>query len=265
VAEYTTAEVALHWGPNTERDLRGYRLYRGAQADFLPGPENLIAATPDTGYVDHPGTCAVYYKLSAVDRHGNESHFALVTPAGPTATLASLVSAAYDRGTVRLLWSAAANPGLSATVYRRTASTPWVALGTVRADGTGLLRFEDAATIPNTRYGYRLGVFDGDHEVFVGEVWVEVPALDLALSGARPNPSIGSALRVHFTLPSAAAASLALYDVTGRRLQVRDVGTLGAGPHEVELAPKRGLAPGVYLLRLTQGARSLTTRAAVVK
>ena len=71
----------LHWGENREPDLAGYRLYRGGSAGFVPGPGNLVVAKPDTGYSD-AGPAGSYYKLSAVDLHGNESGYALLTPAG---------------------------------------------------------------------------------------------------------------------------------------------------------------------------------------
>jgi hypothetical protein len=76
---YANGATHLHWGAGTEPDLAGYRLYRGASAGFVPGPANQIASPPDTGYSD-PGAAGSYYKLSAVDVHGNESGFALLTP-----------------------------------------------------------------------------------------------------------------------------------------------------------------------------------------
>jgi hypothetical protein len=82
-ANYSTGATHLHWGKNSEPDLADYRLYRGSSAGFVPGPGNLVAAQPDTGYAD-VGAAGSYYKLSAVDIHGNESGFALVTPSGTT-------------------------------------------------------------------------------------------------------------------------------------------------------------------------------------
>jgi hypothetical protein len=41
----------------------------------------LVVAKPDTGYVDAAGE-AFFYKLAAVDVHGNESGFALLLPSG---------------------------------------------------------------------------------------------------------------------------------------------------------------------------------------
>ena len=60
-------------------DFSTFKLYRGTSADFLPGGANLVAATTDTGYAD-PGAAGSYYKLSAVDRNGNESPFAALGP-----------------------------------------------------------------------------------------------------------------------------------------------------------------------------------------
>lgn len=83
----------LHWDRNGESDLYGYRVYRGTSASFAPDPGNRIAAPSDTGYTD--AAVGYYYKLSAVDVHGNESSYALVTPqqttdAGSTPAITSL-------------------------------------------------------------------------------------------------------------------------------------------------------------------------------
>jgi hypothetical protein len=79
--QYSSGQATLHWDPNTETDFANYRLYRGTTTSFVPGPGNLVASPPDTGYADAAGA-PYYYKLSAVDTHGNESGFALLTPNG---------------------------------------------------------------------------------------------------------------------------------------------------------------------------------------
>ena len=78
---YTAGATHLHWGANLEADLANYRLYRGSTAGFVPGISNRIASPPDTGFAD-VGSAGSYYKLSAVDIHGNESAFALLSPSG---------------------------------------------------------------------------------------------------------------------------------------------------------------------------------------
>jgi hypothetical protein len=80
---YFNGSTHLHWGRNTEADLAGYRVYAGPATNFVPGPASLLATLPDTGFAD-PGPAGRYYKLSALDRHGNESPFALLTPDATT-------------------------------------------------------------------------------------------------------------------------------------------------------------------------------------
>ena len=173
------------------------------------------------------------------------------------------VDAGPDR--VRLTWYTAGNPGLRANVYRRTTDTEWSAIGGITADGAGYLRFEDSAVRTGEHYGYRLGIIDGEAEVFAGEVWTRPELLAFGLEGARPNPTTARNLTVHFTLPTAIPARIELLDVTGRRIEVRDIGALGAGRHGVRFSEGRRLAPGLYLVRITQGGSSRTTRIAVVE
>ena len=45
----------------------------------------------------------------------------------------------------------------------------------------------------------------------------------------------------------------------------REVGSLGTGAHSVALDDSPPLRPGLYFLRLAQGARVLSTRVAVVQ
>ncbi len=73
----TSAEIA--WSPSGERDFSRYAVYRGSVPTFEPSLANRIA-TPlaatltDDGY-DPDGTV---YKITALDRHGNESPPALL-------------------------------------------------------------------------------------------------------------------------------------------------------------------------------------------
>lgn len=88
--------------------------------------------------------------------------------------------------------------------------------------------------------------------------------LELALEGARPNPAVGGRLVAQFVLPSDSAARLELYDVAGRRVVTRDVGSLGPGRHAVDLAQGEPLAAGVYAIRLTQSGHMRVALVAVL-
>lgn len=173
----TSGGNVLHWGASPESDLAGYRLYRGTDIGFTPGPGNLLAQSTDTSYVDGAGTYV--YKLTAMDVNGNESPCAL-------AQVTSLVA------------------------------------------------------------------------VPASESW------ELTLGPASPNPGSGNRLIIPFTLPAATHARLELVDVSGRRVALREVGSLGAGRHTVNLAEGRRLPAGVYLVRLVQGTQIRVRRVAVL-
>jgi len=165
---------------------------------------------------------------------------------------------------VALEWFGAEIAPIRATIDRRTERSAWTALGDVSSDGTGYVRYLDASVSPGGRYAYRLGYLDAGKEQFTSEVWVEVPALRLALAGLQPNPSSG-APRIAFSLANAEPATLDVVDVTGRRVARREVGSLGPGAHVVTLGESLSLKPGTYLLRLAQGTRVVVRRGVLVR
>jgi len=97
-----------------------------------------------------------------------------------------------------------------------------------------------------------------------GITGVERPRSRLALAGMSPNPAIRN-LRVAFTLASAEPASITLLDVTGRRVVSREVGSLGAGSHTVDLGSTATVPTGVYWIKLTQGGHTLSSKATVMR
>jgi len=107
---YRDGSTALHWLPNAEADLAGYRLYRGTTAGFVPGPASFVAALADTGHVDAAGSY-FFYKLKAIDLHGNEGAPAVVAPVAVDVLPVELSASAW--------WSQAApNPARGDTQIR---------------------------------------------------------------------------------------------------------------------------------------------------
>jgi hypothetical protein len=146
-------------------------------------------------------------------------------------------------------------------VERRSASADWTALSGVAAEGAS----EDLEVVAGERYGYRIRLGSGDASVTSDEVWVTVPTtLEFGLEGAHPNPTT-SGWKVAFTLTGADPATIDLFDIAGRRVFSRDVGDLGAGWHQVEVLPADRLPSGLYLLRLQQAGRALTTRVTMTR
>ena len=70
---------------------------------------------------------------------------------------------------------------------------------------------------------------------------------------------------VRFVLPVRAAAWLELFDVAGRSVVARDVGMLGAGAHALNLFEHARIRPGLYFVRLRQGANGQVRRVTVLE
>ncbi len=94
---------------------------------------------------------------------------------------------------------------------------------------------------------------------------VNVTGTDEATAGGLelsvPNPA-RSAAAVRYTLPASGPVRLAVVDVLGREVAVLAEGAQAAGSHEAHLG---GLAPGVYVLRMTAGAATSSRTITVVR
>lgn len=88
------------------------------------------------------------------------------------------------------------------------------------------------------------------------------------LAPALPNP-FSRSTTLRFTLPRESGAELSVLDVSGRQVRRLMSGSLPAGPHEVawDGLDDTGLRlpPGVYLVRLTAGARTETGRVVLLQ
>jgi hypothetical protein len=80
-AEVRPAGNQLAWSAILPADFQNFRVYRGTDPDFVPGPATLVHSTLATNWTDSAHG-AFTYKLTAMDANGNES-----VPAVATATL----------------------------------------------------------------------------------------------------------------------------------------------------------------------------------
>src|SRR5262249_17874406 len=156
---------------------------------FMPGPDNLIYAGRDTWLLD-TATSSAIYKLSAVDIHGNESRFAIATVKGSTTSVALPVSVTATPTRVVLGWYAMGLPSTGMTLYRRRGGGLWASLGALATDNQGMLTYQDGDVVPGETLSYRLGMMDGDQEVFSDEIGVTVPLARVAMLGIQPNPIV---------------------------------------------------------------------------
>jgi hypothetical protein len=146
----------------------------------------------------------------------------------------------------------------------------------VRVDLTGLsgsqarLRFRFGTDGFVTQEGWHLDDFTIEGTIPAGVDDAAGAATALWLASPSPNPARGAAA-IRFARPSEAAATVAIYDVAGRRVRAWSFeGIAGIGESAGELEGEvlwdgrsdRGsrVANGIYFVRLSAGERKLTRR-----
>jgi hypothetical protein len=140
------------------------------------------------------------------------------------------------------------------TVARNRTGTSftWTVTAPAATSASAMVRVVDA-TMPNRQ--------DASDRVFLihapGAAVEPVVSARLSINGAAPNPS-SRGWTVTFALATREAARIEVLDVTGRRVRVRELGAPGPGAHRVLLAGGAPLPSGVYVIRLRQGARTVT-------
>ena len=118
---------------------------------------------------------------------------------------------------------------------------------------------------PGRRYGYRLRMNLGGSDLLLGETTVEVPAVAaLALAGFEPNPAVGD-IRIAFSLATREPARVEVFDLAGRRAASIELASPAPGTRIARLEAGDRLASGIYVIRLTQGRRAMTRKAALVR
>jgi hypothetical protein len=85
--------------------------------------------------------------------------------------------------------------------------------------------------------------------------------IDFRLTGANPVENAGSVL---FSMPHKETVRIALYDVSGRTVQVLHEGPVDPGYHHVSLDPSQ-LASGVYYCRMNASSFGKTLRLIVLR
>jgi hypothetical protein len=168
-------------------------------------------------------------------------------------------------GVVELRWNVRGSPGDPCRLERHDPDGDWRATETVLLDGSGQVTFVDREVVAGARYGYRLAVIDGGELTRSAEVWLQVPGgAELALRGFSPNPA-GSDARVAFSVRERSPVTIDVLDVSGRRVARQVIASPEVGPSEVAIGAEAALQPGLYFIRLQQGARTLLRRGSIVR
>jgi hypothetical protein len=74
--------LRITWQPNQEPDISHYNIYKSTDPAFHPSLSLLVASPTDTSYVDSAfNGPSDYYKVTALDIHGNESRIPVLVTA----------------------------------------------------------------------------------------------------------------------------------------------------------------------------------------
>ena len=249
------------WALDLAGDLTWIKL---APSGPIPTQRDAMSAIYDPTH----DRLAVYGGWSGTDMLG-DTHFLSWGGAGTSASMVASTNA--QPGSVQVRWNVLNATGPYAAVYRRQLGTPWSSVATRTSGPAGTVQFDDATVQSGQRYGYQLVVPSERGPKFGGEVWVTIPlssdvspgtAPSFALKRVCPNPVVDR-FNVSFTLPTAASARVQLLDIAGRSVLDQEVGSLGAGTHTVQFSGARDQRPGIYFVRLSQGAQSQSRRVVV--
>lgn len=165
----------------------------------------------------------------------------------------------------RLIWfSADGEPALATLERTGPNDTNWQSLGTLFSSG-GFFGVQDGPyEVIGARYGYRLAWTEGDRIRHSAETWVDIPGAYLGIIGFRENPLSRTGPTVWFNLESTALATLEMFDVSGRLVASSGEFSFSPGRRAFTVSAIGPLYSGVYVIRLRQGGKTVTKKAALL-
>ncbi|MBD3178320.1 MAG: T9SS type A sorting domain-containing protein [Candidatus Latescibacteria bacterium] len=265
--------LTLFWHPNNnDADLYGYRIYRGEGKDFIPREENLIAATTDTivSALPYYPVQPWYFKLAAVDIHGNESRMAVLAPTEvPIATLVTSSSATWVADGVRVSWEIGEgelNPDYD--ILRKEEDRDFERIDCNVIEDENGFSFVDESAEPGRRYTYQVDLIDGGTRLASFQVTVKTPAAKFALKQNSPNP-FNPSTSIEFSLSEDGHAELSVFDASGRLVRNIAQGFMKAGIHSETWngtdSMGREVSSGIYFIRLRSKERIISRKAVLMR
>jgi len=167
--------VVLTWNPNSETNLRGYKVFRGTTP---VGPFAKVASVKKSTYsdIDLENNRTYYYKVQAFNRVGRESPASAIIAAetAPSPFSPIILDATPLIGGIRIRWTTNPRKGEDGTqvagfkLYRATEPEGeylWVGSITAKSEKMSELRvkkleYEDSGLGDGAKYYYRLTAFN---------------------------------------------------------------------------------------------------------
>jgi hypothetical protein len=274
-AQSPPGRVLLCWSQNTGTgfDLRAIAVADDGTlpAGWSPGGNSVCAAAGDQKSPSLALTGSTGIACWEDQRNGaaNQDIYAMLLGDQPVAIQVSLVDASTGTlGNVNyasVMWYSSGGLPLATVERKGPSDGEWVGRSSVTPDGSGYLNYSDLGISPG-RYGYRLTWTELDGVHHSDEAWVDVPGTRLAIVGFGAPFYYGPHRpTVVFELSGDEPATMDVLDVLGRRAGRARIDWHGPGRHEVLVDALRPLDPGVYVIRLTQGEKTVTRKALLLR
>jgi predicted outer membrane repeat protein len=183
------------------------------------------------------------------------------------ATLLQGYSTSVSSSAVTITWTLAqAGEDLTCSVFRTEARNgEYIELPAAAIAREGLaFTLNDAGFDPGTAYRYRVDVSDSEgRKVLFETSRIVTPALPLGLSQNFPNP-FNPSTTISYYLPEDSPVTLAVYDVSGRRIADLVGKTEKKGRYSVTWNGKEeaggSVASGIYFYRLAAGNETVSRK-----
>jgi hypothetical protein len=223
---------------------------------MAPGDtQNVLAAIVIGQSADHLQAITA---LRDADDYVQKFSDALFDPAS-SATGPAGVALVFP-GAVNLNWQLQGVLAAGVTIERFNGGA-WKWLADVASNELGQVFWTDQDVDPGQTYFYQLAWPAHGNVYYFGQTSATVPTGPLQIAGFRPNPAAHGG-SVAFSLASRAPTRLQVLDLAGRRVLDRELTPSSAGPQLVPLVGT--MRSGVYLIRVTQGGRTVTGRGVVL-
>ena len=200
------------------------------------------------------------------------SEFVLASNSEPLPVeLANFNSTTTDRN-VQLTWQTASETNNAGFEVQRKEESGWSQMGYVESKASGGTTTEaqsyqfTAEDLSVGTHQFRLKQVDVDGSTAIhGPISVDVQMQEaLTLTAPAPNP-VSSTATLSFAVKEQAEATVAVYDLLGRRVQTLYGGTPTPGQQQRVQMDASTLPSGAYLLRLHAAGRTETQRVTVLR
>ncbi|MBN2591089.1 MAG: T9SS type A sorting domain-containing protein [Sedimentisphaerales bacterium] len=264
----------LTWDANSEIDISHYELFRGTSHDFEPNPENRIAVVTQSFFLDSewsPNNIE-YYKLCAVDRHGNISEYGFLMPEEIVASLLQSSSISRVGSTIKIFWTLSSLVEIqNLRISRINAEDSDIEIlnnKSIKRDEL-VYSFIDQGGIPGNSYKYRVETSDEGTNLLLFETnSVSIPEMPLSLSQNHPNP-FNPSTTISFYLPESEKVSLEIYNVEGKRVRTLCSKPYNKGQHKViwnGLDDSGALVnSGIYFYKLKVGKETISKKMVLLR